>query len=132
VQADILAGTRRPAGDLLPQALAYKWQLLAPMQWRWWRIVRIAVSASKRRQGRGSGLIKELRVAAQQQQIDAIGSSFGAADEVMAFWQANNFQLVHRGVKRQMASGHVNAMVAFGNSKSACQVIQQKLIEVAL
>lgn len=132
LQADILAGTRRPAGDLLPQALAFKWQLLAPMQWRWWRIVRIAVSVNKRRQGCGSGLLKQLGEAAQQQQIDAIGSSFGAADEVIAFWQANNFQLIHRGVKRQMASGHVNAMVACGNSKSACQVIQQRLIEVAL
>ncbi len=129
---DILAGVRRPAGDLLPQALAYNWQQQAPMQWRWWRIVRIAVSATHRRQGHGSRLLVQIKHRAEQQQIDAIGSSFGDAAEVLAFWQANNYQLVHRGYKRQMASGYVNAMVAVGITEAARQLIALKYPGVPL
>lgn len=126
LQADILAGIRRPIGNLLPQALAFNWQDNLPMQWRWWRVVRIAVVNSRRRQGYGSVLLQQIQSQARQQHIDAIGSSFGAAPEVLAFWQANQFQLVHRGVKRQMASGYMNAMVALGSSEIAIQRIAER------
>lgn len=133
LQQDILAGTRRPAGDLLPQALAYNWQQLAPMQWRWWRIVRITVAATWRRQRLGSDLLAQLKQAAQYQQIDAIGSSFGAAPELLAFWQANGFSLVHRGHKRQMASGYLNAMVAVGCSPTVQPfIIDKQLVSADL
>ncbi|CAI8153210.1 MAG: tRNA(Met) cytidine acetyltransferase TmcA [Pseudidiomarina mangrovi] len=127
----IIAGTRRPAGDLLPQALAYNWQQTAPLQWRWWRIVRIAVNDTSRRQGHGSALLAQIHQLALQHQIDALGSSFGAAAEVLAFWQANQFTLVHRGQKRQMASGYVNAMVALGCSKIAQQSIAQRVLPLS-
>jgi len=126
LQAAILAGTRRPAGDLLPQALAYNWQDKAPMQWRWWRLVRIAVSTELRRQSYGSKLLEQVRHAAHSHNIDAIGSSFGAAPEVLAFWQANQFTLVHRGHKQQMASGYRNAMVALGCSEIAAEMVADK------
>lgn len=128
LQPHIIAGTRRPAGDLLPQALTYKWQHHAPMQWRWWRIIRIAVAEPLRRQGLGSMLLEQVQHAAVENQIDAVGSSFGAAPEVLAFWQANDFQLLHQGQKRQMASGYQNAMVAFGCSASASEFITQRLL----
>lgn len=127
----IVAGNRRPAGDLLPQALAYNWQQTAPLQWHWWRIVRIAIAGAYRRQGHGSGLLAYIRRLAMENQIDALGSSFGAAPEILAFWQANQFQLVHRGHKRQMASGYINAMVALGCSEIAQQSIAQQVLTLS-
>lgn len=122
----ILTGTRRPPGALLPQALSYQWQHQAPMQWHWWRVVRIAVPLKLRRQQLGTRLLQQLFSLAQQQSIDAIGSSFGAAPEVLKFWQANGYQLVHQGGKRQMASGYVNAMVAVGLKPAVKALLEQR------
>ncbi|WP_127346590.1 GNAT family N-acetyltransferase [Pseudidiomarina mangrovi] len=127
----IVAGNRRPAGDLLPQALAYNWQQSEPLQWRWWRIVRIAITAGCRRNGHGSALLARIRELAWQHQIDALGSSFGAAPDVLSFWQTNQFELVHRGHKRQMASGYINAMVALGCSEIVQQSIAQRVLPLS-
>ena len=127
LQGDILAGTRRPPGALLPQALSYQWQCHAPMQWRWWRVVRIAIPLALRRQHYGTRLLQQLLIMGRQYRIDAIGSSFGAAPEVLTFWQANDFRLVHQGTKRQMASGYVNAMVAVGLTPAVNTLLDQQL-----
>lgn len=110
----IQIGKRRLNGHILPQALAFYLQQTQVLSWRWWRVTRIAVHDSVRRQGIGLSLLERLKELAQQAKVEALGSSFGASPEVLDFWSQTPFTLIRMGRKLNMASGYPNAIVALG------------------
>lgn len=89
---EVVNGRRRPQGNLLPQVLGYFLQQPSALQYRWCRVVRIAVREDWRRQQIGSQLLQQSRYWAEQQDCVALGTSFGYSSGLVSFWQRNGFQ----------------------------------------
>ncbi len=127
---DVWAGRRRPKGSLVAQSLAAHGGLwLAPTLLSW-RISRVAVAASLRRQGIARKMIFAQRQHAQCRGIDFLSVSFGYSPELALFWQACGFELVRAGVRREASSGSYTAMAIFPLSASArilCRAAQRQL-----
>lgn len=125
---EIWAGRRRPRGNLVAQSLAaHAGQYQAPIL-RSWRISRIAVHASLRRQGIARHLIDFQVHKAVQLKIDLLSVSFGYTDELWAFWQACGFQLVHIGSQKEASSGCYAAMALLPLSEAAKRLTQQAAV----
>jgi len=102
----ITRGERRPAGNLLPQSLAYFSQCEAALNHAWLRVVRIAVKTSHRRQHLGTQLLTRAYEIAQGTGCVGLGTVFGGDDTLLRFWQASGFQLLRQSSKINMASGY--------------------------
>ncbi len=98
-------GRRRPRGHLLPQTLIAQegWRETAP--WRSRRIVRIAVHPGARQKGIGSLLLQWIEQEAQAEQVDYLGASFAASEELLPFWQGNGFSPLRLGEQRDPVAG---------------------------
>lgn len=88
----IIAGKRRPRGRLLMQQLLIH---TASAEWAntpLFRIQRIAVAETHRRQGIASALIQ----AVKQHTRAPLGTSFSHSSELAIFWQHNGFQKIYQ------------------------------------
>lgn len=109
----IWAGKRRPHGHLLAQSLAAHAGLREAAQRRYLRVWRIAVHPGRQRRGIGRALLAALRQLGQEQQMDALATSFGMDAELLEFWRACAFVPVRVGLRRDPASGaHALQMLA--------------------
>jgi tRNA(Met) cytidine acetyltransferase len=104
----IVAGKRRPKGHLLAQSVAQLALQPELLNYRYARIVRIAIHPELQNKGVGSALLNFVE---QNAAYDAIGASFASNEQLLAFWQANQFELVSLGFKRDKASGEHAALV---------------------
>jgi tRNA(Met) cytidine acetyltransferase len=115
---EVWLGKRRPLGHLLPQVLA------AQAGWRqapllsYWRIVRIAVPESLRRQGVGRLMMQRLHGEVQHRRVDLLGTSFGATADLLPFWQSLSMQPLRLGLKADASSGCVSLLYACGCSEA--------------
>lgn len=100
---EVAAGRRRPAGHLLPQALALHEGCTAALPLRYARVMRIAVHPAAQRRGLGQTLLATL--ARESPRVDFLGTSFGATSELLRFWQGAGLLPVRVGVQRDAASG---------------------------
>lgn len=107
----IAAGIRRPHGHLLPETLAVHLGLAdaPPLHAR--RIMRIAVHPAIQRRGLGSQLIAGIAEAARTDGIDYLGSSFGANDALLDFWQHAGWMPVRISERRGASSGSHSVVV---------------------
>lgn len=103
----ILAGTRRPAGALLPQLIAYALRIPEALKQPTIRIVRIAVRDSVRNLGLGSQLLKQV---VHYYPDHLRGTSFGYSPELHKFWHANHYQPIRLGTHIDAASGLPSAV----------------------
>lgn len=118
---DILVGRRRPRGHLIPQALAFYNGCPEILGLSGWRIMRIVVTPDYQGKGLGSHLVAYVEQAARVQEVDWIGSSFGATPELLNFWQRSEFDVRRLGIQRDAASGEHSALVTKSlNNKSEC------------
>jgi len=108
---DIIKGSRRPKGHLVPQALTACLANPAFLRHQTYRIMRIAVHPSVSRQGFGSTLIKAAARLGQTNQIDYLSASFGFTPLLNDFWGKNDFQLLRIGYHKDAASGAQSAIV---------------------
>jgi len=108
---DIIKGTRRPKGHLVPQALTSSTANPAFLSHQTYRIMRIAVHPSMSRQGLGTTLIKAVALLGQNNQIDYLSASFGFTSLLNDFWRMNDFHLLRVGYHKDAASGAQSAIV---------------------
>lgn len=101
---EVVAGTRRPTGNLLAQGLAYYFQHVAAAQAQWLRVVRIAVAPNLQNRGLGRQLLKHL-IANAPPDITAIGTSFASTPSINRFWRRANFLPVRLGARKDAATG---------------------------
>lgn len=109
--AEVMAGRRRLRGHLLPQSLAHHSGVAEAATARCLRVVRVAVSEQWRRQGVGQQLIKTAREWARDYGLDAVGASFGASADLLAFWRQTGAELLRLGLTREASSGEYAAQV---------------------
>lgn len=101
----VLRGERRLKGHLLPQSLANHGGDVEAATLRILRVVRVAVHDQYRRQGVGRQLLNSATDKAGALELDAIGTSYGAAEDLLPFWQSSGFATVRLGISREASSG---------------------------
>lgn len=102
--AQILSGSRRPRGHLLPQSLAVHAGLSDCLTQRVLRVQRIAVHPRLHRQGIGTRLLEAMAVWGGRQGFDMLGCAYGAERALLMFWQVAGFVAVRLGVRVDPAS----------------------------
>jgi tRNA(Met) cytidine acetyltransferase len=100
----IWAGRRRPRGQLLPQTLLAHCGYLAAANYRYRRVMRIAVHPACQQQGLGCQFIAVL-TQHYQGHADFLGCSFAATPEVLRFWRKQGWQAVRLGLSKDVATG---------------------------
>jgi tRNA(Met) cytidine acetyltransferase len=107
----IWQGRTRPQGHLLPESLAAHLGLERAPLLHCARIMRIAVHPAAQGRGLGSALLAAIVEGCARQHLDYVGSSFGATEELLRFWERCAFRPVRLSVQRGAASGAHSAIV---------------------
>lgn len=107
----IWQGTRRPRGHLFPQSLIAHCGYKTMAQYRYQRIVRIAVHPSWQKQGLGSQLISQISDWAKNNNDDFVCTSFGYEVSLYEFWLKNQLQAVRLGVKPEASTGEYSVFM---------------------
>ena len=119
----ILAGKRRPHGQVLSQTLAVHLGQEVALAQHHWRIVRIAVQPEDQGQGLGTKLIQYLIERAEKEGVDNIGSLFSGDHQVLRFWQKMGFSVLRVGYTRESTTGSYSLLVAKGCSEHGVLVV---------
>ncbi|MEJ2140970.1 MAG: GNAT family N-acetyltransferase [Gammaproteobacteria bacterium] len=125
LSTQIYRGERRPTGHLLAQTLTFHAGCEHASTLRYARVMRIAVHPRLQGNGLGSYLLNEVIAHEQQQDVDAIGTSFGATLELLRFWQHAGFDLVRLGFTRDHASGTHSAVMLKPLNEKGEKVFQE-------
>ncbi|MEJ2060859.1 MAG: GNAT family N-acetyltransferase [Gammaproteobacteria bacterium] len=120
----VWAGRTRPHGHLMPETLAAHLGLEAAARLRGARVMRIAVHPAVQRRGMGRYLMKAISAWAQQQELDYLGSSFGATPQLLDFWSSVDCRAVRVSVKRGAASGMHSVLMLHGLSEAGRALVQ--------
>ena len=115
----IQQGTRRPKGNLVPQALCFHAQLQKACELHSLRISRIAVQPMWQQHGIGTQLIEYIT---QNADLDYLSVSFGYTKELAQFWQKCGFSLVHLGEHLETSSGCYSAIALKGLSAQGIEL----------
>ncbi|NMP15038.1 GNAT family N-acetyltransferase [Thalassotalea sp. Y01] len=107
----IKLGKRRPKGHLLPQSLLAHGGFEQAFEYRYLRIVRIAVLPCWQNRGIGANLLGKCLDYSRNQSFDFLCSSFGVNAPLLKFWQNAGFSMARLGFSRDKASGEHSAMV---------------------
>ncbi|MGR5118781.1 GNAT family N-acetyltransferase [Vibrio astriarenae] len=113
---DIALGRRRPKGQLVCASLITHLGMHEFGLYMSERVMRIAVQPQWQGRGLGSLMIEHL---SQITEAKALTTSFGMTDELVRFWQANQFQPLKLGSTRDAASGTYSLIMARALSLSS-------------
>lgn len=115
---------RRLQGHLISQSLASHAAFRHAPSLRYRRIMRIAVHPQVQRDGIGTLLTQQIITDAGTSEIDMVGTSFGATEQLLNFWQKNQFSAVRIGFKREQSSGTHSAIFLHPLSEPGIQLCQ--------
>ncbi|MDP2561069.1 tRNA(Met) cytidine acetyltransferase TmcA [Psychrobium sp. 1_MG-2023] len=104
-------GKRRLRGHLLAQSLMAQLGLQQAGQYKFARVMRIAVHPQLQRQRIGQRLNEFVKQWALKQHFDYLGASFGATAPLLDYWHALGYQAVRLGLTKDKASGTHSVMV---------------------
>jgi tRNA(Met) cytidine acetyltransferase len=100
----IALGERRVQGHLLAQSLAFHLQTPELAAIKLARVQRIVIHPLVQRRGFGEALLEYVTADLVTQQIELLGTSFGASHELTAFWQRFGFAPVRLSHKLEQSS----------------------------
>lgn len=120
----IAQGKRRPAGHLLPSALAAHLGFDRAPALAYERVLRIAVHPQHQRQGLGQSMLAQLQQRLADQ-VDVLGVSFAASADLVAFWRDSGYQALRLGAERDATSGAHALLMAQSLSQSGIELCQQ-------
>ena len=121
--AQVYEGRVRPRGQLFAANLAVHLNCEEGAQLRLERVVRIATLPTQQGRGAGSALLHEIIRWAYASEVDLIGSSFGATDQLTRFWLRAGMTPLRVGVRQSHVSGERSLLVARPLSARAQVVI---------
>ena len=127
--ADVTAiknSQRRLRNHFLPQSLLSHCGFELAFDYRYLRIMRIAVHPQLQQQGIGSYFLEQIQLLATKQAVDFVGTSFGVNPTLLSFWLKAGFSTSRIGFTKDKASGEHSALLIRAiNAKARLQ--QQKL-----
>jgi len=126
VQA-IARNQRRLKNQFIPQSLMTHCGFNESFNYRYLRVLRIAIHPQYHRFGFGQSFMDQLLKFAKQQQVDFIGASFGANAQLLKFWQNSGYQVARIGFTKDQASGEHSALVVTAVSERG-QFFERKII----
>ena len=100
----------RIRGNMIPDVLTCQLRDEAAGVPVGYRVMRIATHHAVRSRGLGSRLLSEVR-AEVGDEVDWIGTGYGATPELLAFWRSNGFSTLHLSTTRNDASGEYSAVM---------------------
>jgi len=110
LSTEIYYGNRRPKGHITPQTLITHLGIKNAGEFRYLRLMRIAVRTDLQSQNIGSTLCKHIEADAKKREFDALSCSYGASAELLNFWKKQEFSLVRLGHHKKAKT---NAFAAF-------------------
>jgi tRNA(Met) cytidine acetyltransferase len=116
---------RRLTNQFLPQSLYIHNGISSAFNYRYLRIMRIAVHPSYQQLGIGKRLLTQIKHYAQKQQFDILGTSFAATAELMSFWFTENYQVGRLGFTRDKSSGEHSALLLQGLNDQGNNQVKQ-------
>jgi tRNA(Met) cytidine acetyltransferase len=119
----VWTGRSRPHGHLLPETLAAHQGLEEAPRLRGVRIVRIAVHPMVQRRGLGTRLVEHISERSAETGFDYVGSSFGAADDVLNFWHGLGWLPVRLSIQAAASSGQHSAVMLKALSEKGAGLI---------
>ncbi|MEL0628511.1 GNAT family N-acetyltransferase [Psychromonas aquatilis] len=122
---DIYQGKRRPKGHLIAQSLTFHSGFKQAAMQKFARVQRIAVQPILQNQQLGSRLLSWAIAWARQQQFDHISASFAGSEQLIRFWQQQQFQVLRIGTSRDKSSGQHSFMVNLPLNEKALILHQQ-------
>lgn len=102
---------RRVKGHFIPQSLLVHCGIEDAFNYRFVRVVRIAVHPELQGKGLGTKLLNHCIFESQKRGFDFIGSSFGANQQLLSYWFKCQFTLARIGFSKDAASGEHSALV---------------------
>ncbi|WP_435063907.1 tRNA(Met) cytidine acetyltransferase TmcA [Halobaculum sp. EA56] len=116
-EGDLDAATReamydgeRVAGNMLPDVLTSQLRDPDAAAPAGLRVMRIATHHAVRGRGLGSRLLREVE-SEFGDEVDYLGTGFGATPDLLDFWAANGYRTVHLATTRNDASGEHSALM---------------------
>jgi tRNA(Met) cytidine acetyltransferase len=119
----VFAGQRRLKGQLLPQSLLVHSGLPQAGQYRYQRIIRIAVHPALQSRGLGSLLLAQLQNQIAEQG-DVLGTSFAMETRLSRFWLNNGFAPVRLGQHQDEVSGSRSLMLLKAMSDEGAHLVE--------
>ncbi len=98
-----------PPGNIVPDVIIKHYRKREFAGYRGYRIVRIATHPSLMDRGIGSRMLEELK----GEDVDWLGSSFGATAQLLRFWIRNGFYPIHISPKRNESTGEYSVVVLY-------------------
>ncbi|TQV84487.1 GNAT family N-acetyltransferase [Aliikangiella coralliicola] len=116
-------GQKRIKGELLPQSIVSHFGLVEAGEKKYFRIMRIAVHPNCQQHGVGTQLLNHIKKLAKASQIDFVGASFAATNDVVKFWLKNNYQCIRFGSSKDSSSGSHSLEVLSSLNAEATEIL---------
>lgn len=107
----IQTSQRRLKDQFIPQSLLTHCGEENSFNYSYLRVMRIAILPELQNKGLGCLFLSNIEKYAQQQNIDFIGTSFGANKSLLNFWQKQNYKIARIGFTKDKASGEHSALL---------------------
>ncbi len=121
---EIFYNRRRPQGNLLPQTLISHCGFKNACFYKFFRTIRIAVLPNMRRKGLGSKLLSYAEDELKNL-CDFFGTSFGATEQLLSFWNFCGYEAVKLGLREDGSSGLFSVVMLKTIGKLKKEVLNQ-------
>lgn len=125
----VKASEKRLKSQFLPQSLLIHQHVETAFDYRYLRIMRIAVLPNYQRSGVGKKLLDGVKDYSQNRGFDFIGTSFGAQPYLLDFWFENDFLFTRLGFTKDKASGESSTTYLMGLNEQSHQLIETLQIQ---
>lgn len=123
---------RRLRDQFLPQSLLTYCGIKDSFEYRYQRVMRIAIHPQFQGQGLGGYFLKAIEVHASEYGIAFLGASFAGNASLLKFWQRSGFSVARVGFSKDKASGEHSCIVTkalTANAKATQQVIIKRFYQ---
>ncbi len=111
-----------PPGNIVPDVIIKHYRNRNFGKYRGYRIVRIATHPSLMDRGIGSKMLEKLK----EEDVDWLGSSFGATAKLLNFWLKNGFYPIHISPKLNESTGEYSVVVLHPKNEE----IREEFLEI--
>ncbi len=120
---DMTQAKSRLKNQFLPQSLFLHNHCLTAFEYQYLRVMRIAVLPNFQQKGVGLLLLDKVKGYALENNIDMLGTSFGANDSLLNFWHKADYKNIRLGFTTDKASGEHSTVYLFPLSAPAVNLV---------